>query len=118
MTVPPLAAVVPAELQEPLTVEAGFDRCRRLALEDSGIGPVGLEIETHLVDLDAPGDRVPWDRVQAMLEVARTAAGRNAVTVEPGGQVELSGPPGPDVAAAATELRHDVQAVRDRKSVV
>lgn len=112
MTVPHLAAVGPIELQEPLTVEAGFARCRQAALEDSGIGPVGLEIETHLVDLDAAGDRVPWDRVEAMLDVARAAAGRNAVTVEPGGQVELSGPPGRDVAAATAELRHDVQAVR------
>jgi glutamate--cysteine ligase len=112
MTVPHAAAVGPAELAEPLTVEAGFDRCRRAALEDSGIGPVGLEIETHLVDLSAAADRVPWDRVEAMLDVARPAAGRNTVTVEPGGQLELSGPPAPDVAAAAAELRHDMQAVR------
>jgi glutamate--cysteine ligase len=112
MTVPHAAAVGPADLDEPLTVEAGFDRCRQAALEESGIGPVGLEIETHLVDLAAAGDRVPWDRVEAMLRVARPAAGRNAVTVEPGGQLELSGPPAPDVAAATAELRHDVQAVR------
>ena len=112
MTVPPAAAVCPTEFQEPLTVEAGFDRCRQAALEDSGIGPVGLEIETHLVGLDAPADRVGWDRVETMLAVARSAAGRNAVTVEPGGQLELSGPPAPDVTAAAAELRHDVQAVR------
>jgi glutamate--cysteine ligase len=112
MTVPHLAAAPPLELQEPMTVEAGFDRCRRAALEDSAIGPVGLEIETHLVDLDAPADRVGWDRVTAMLDVARAAAGRNAVTVEPGGQLELSGPPAPDVADACARLRHDVQAVR------
>jgi glutamate--cysteine ligase len=112
MTVPHAAAVTPAELDEPLTVEAGFDRCRQAALEDSGIGPVGLEIETHLVDLDAAADRVPWPRVEAMLKVAAAAAGRNRVTVEPGGQLELSGPPAPDVAAATAELRHDVQAVR------
>jgi glutamate--cysteine ligase len=110
MTVPHIAAVGPIERHEPLTVEAGFARCREAALQDSDIGPVGLEIETHLVDLDAAAERVPWDRVEAMLGVARPAAGRNAVTVEPGGQVELSGPPGRDVAAA--ELRHDVQAVR------
>jgi glutamate--cysteine ligase len=112
MTVPHAAAVGPASLDEPLTVEAGFDRCRRAALEDSVIGPIGLEIETHLVDLVAAADRVPWPRVEAMLDTARAAAGRNAVTVEPGGQLELSGPPAPGVAAAAAELRHDVQAVR------
>jgi glutamate--cysteine ligase len=112
MTVPHAAAVGSASLDEPLTVEAGFDRCRQAALEDSVLGPVGLEIETHLVDLAAVADRVPWPRVEAMLDVAREAAGRNAVTVEPGGQLELSGPPAPGVAAAAAELRHDVQAVR------
>ena len=112
MTVPHLTAVGPPELQEPLTVEAGFRRCRRAALADSDLGPVGLEIETHLVDLEAPPDRPGWDRIEAMIGAARSAAGRNAVTLEPGGQVELSGPPGRDVAAAAAELRHDVQAVR------
>jgi glutamate--cysteine ligase len=112
MTVPHLAAAPPLEFQEPLTVEAGFERVRQAALADAAAGPVGLELETHLVDLDAPADRVGWDRVTAMLDVARAAAGRNAVTVEPGGQLELSGPPAPDVALASARLRHDVQAVR------
>ncbi|MGH3275149.1 MAG: glutamate-cysteine ligase family protein [Streptosporangiaceae bacterium] len=116
MTVPRVApnpvAVGPLGLEEPLTVDAGFDRCCQAALQDSVIGPVGLEIETHLVDLDRPGDRVGWARVEAMLGVLPGVAGRNAITVEPGGQLELSGPPDSDAGAAAIRLRHDVQAAR------
>ncbi len=112
MTVPHLAAAAPVELNEPLTVDAGYARSRQAALDDSAVGTVGLEAETHLVDLDVAARRVPWDRVDAMLAAARPAAGEHAVTLEPGGQVELSGPPSGDVTAAVTGLRHDVQAVR------
>jgi glutamate--cysteine ligase len=112
MTVPHLAAAAPVDLDEPLTVDAGYARSRQAALDDSAVGTVGLEAETHLVDLDAAARRVPWDRVDAMLAAARPAAGEHAVTLEPGGQVELSGPPAGDITAAVTGLRHDVQAVR------
>ena len=37
---------------EPLTVAAAYARCRDAALTESVIGAIGLEIESHLVDLD------------------------------------------------------------------
>ena len=73
MTVPHLAAAAPVDLDEPLTVDAGYARSRQAALDDSAVGTVGLEAETHLVDLDAAARRVPWDRVDAML--ARASQG-------------------------------------------
>ena len=54
---------------EPLTVAAAYAQCRAAALAESVIGAVGLEIESHLVDLDQsptpfPGDALrrsrPW----------------------------------------------------------
>jgi glutamate--cysteine ligase len=111
MTVPPVAVHALSQAQ-PLTVDDACARSRQAALAPSKIGPVGLEIETHVVDLDSPADRPAWDRVDPMPRIVRTAAGRCSVTLEPGGQLELSGPPAPHILAAVTELRHDVQGTR------
>jgi glutamate--cysteine ligase len=111
MTVPPVAVDALSQAR-PLTVDDAYARSHRAALAPSEIGPVGLEIETHLVDLDSVADRPAWDRIDPTPRIVRTAAGRCSVTLEPGGQLELSGPPAPDILAAVTELRHDVQGTR------
>jgi glutamate--cysteine ligase len=97
---------------EPLTVDAAYAHSGSAALAASTIGTVGLEIETHLVDLDSVADAVPWDRIEAMTGVMGAVARRSSVTVEPGGQVELSGPPEPDIVAAVNGLRHEGLGVR------
>jgi glutamate--cysteine ligase len=76
------------------------------------IGPVGLEVEAHLVDLDAVAEPVAWHRVDPLPDAVRAAAGRSAITLEPGGQFELSGPPAKDITAAVTELQRDGQRAR------
>jgi glutamate--cysteine ligase len=106
MTVP-RAFVHALDLAEPLTVDAAYARSHEAALADSEIGSVGLEIETHLVDLDSVAERVPWDRVDPMLNVVRAATGTSAVTLEPGAQLELSGRPAADITTTVTELRED-----------
>jgi glutamate--cysteine ligase len=112
MTVPRVAVVDPTEQGEPLTVDDAYARSHRAALAPSGVGPVGLEIETHLVDLDAVADRVSWGRADPLPVVLGGAAGRSAVTLEPGGQLELSGPPASDIVATVAELRRDEQRAR------
>ena len=97
---------------EPLTVAAAYAQCRAAALAESVIGAVGLEIESHLVDLDHVGDPVPWRRVEAIAAVVGKVAPGTAVTVEPGGQIELSGPPEAGVAPAVTRLRYEGTAAR------
>jgi glutamate--cysteine ligase len=79
----------------------------RAALHAAEPGPVGLELEAHLVDRAAPGRRVPWPRIRAVLDGLGPLPGGSPVTLEPGGQVELSGPPAPDVATAVAALRTD-----------
>jgi glutamate--cysteine ligase len=101
-----------ADSAEPLTVEAAYARSARAALADSRVGTVGLEIETHLVDLDAVADRVPWDRAEPLPGIIGSITGSTVVTLEPGGQVELSGTPALDVTAAVTRLRHDQASAR------
>ena len=92
---------------EPLTVAAAYAQCRDAALAESVIGAIGLEIESHLVDLDHVADPVPWRRVEAIAAVVGKVAPGTAVTVEPGGQIELSGPPEAGVAPAVARLRYE-----------
>jgi glutamate--cysteine ligase len=96
-----------AEQAEPLTVGAAYARSHRAALAASTIGAVGLEAETHLVDLDQVAEAVPWDRVEPLLQVVGAATARSAVSLEPGGQLELSGSPEPNIVSAVTHMRHD-----------
>ncbi len=95
------------DLAEPLTLDAAYARSCHAALTDSQIGVVGLEIESHLVDLDAVADAVAWHRAEPVTDIVAAVASACAVTLEPGGQLELSGPPQPDIAAAVAGLRHD-----------
>jgi ergothioneine biosynthesis glutamate--cysteine ligase EgtA len=94
-------ALVPSALDE------AVGAVTEAALRPGPIGSVGLELEGHLVDLAAPGRRVPWFRIRAVLDALGPLPGGSRVTLEPGGQVELSGPPLAGVAAAVAALRAD-----------
>lgn len=92
------------DLLQPLSLDAAYERSRSAALTNTGVGPVGLEIEMHLVDLRAVAAPVTWPQVEQTTGVLRGIGLRSAITVEPGGQVELSGPPAPDVGSAVRGL--------------
>jgi glutamate--cysteine ligase len=100
------------DLQEPLSVAAAYDRAYRAALSDTSVGPVGLEIEMHLVRLGAVASRLTWPEVEGTTAILRGGGLRSAITVEPGGQLELSCPPAPDIVAAAAGLRAETAQVR------
>ena len=74
-------------------------------LFDGPVGRVGLEIEAHCFDIADPMRRPGWDELTKVIEQAPTLPGGSAITVEPGGAVELSGPPfdGPLPAIAAMQ---------------
>lgn len=65
------------------------ERC----LRDGPLGRVGLEVEAHCFDLADPRRRPGWDELSKVIEGVGDLPGGSAVTVEPGGAVELSGPP-------------------------
>lgn len=73
------------------------------SLEDGPIGRVGLELEAHCFDLRDPRRRPEWAELNDVIATVGPLPGGSAVTVEPGGAVELSGPPahGPVPAIAA-----------------
>ncbi|MGY1681498.1 ergothioneine biosynthesis glutamate--cysteine ligase EgtA [Geodermatophilus sp. SYSU D01176] len=90
-----------------LDLDAAVAHVAGTALRPGPVGAVGLELEAHLVDLDAPAARVPWQRIRDLVDALPAMPAGSRVTLEPGGQVELSAPPYPEVAAAVAALRAD-----------
>jgi ergothioneine biosynthesis glutamate--cysteine ligase EgtA len=88
-------------------LEEAVEQVTRAALHPGRVGTVGLELEGHLVDLAAPGRRVAWPEIVAVVDGLGALPGGSRMTVEPGGQVELSGPPVQGVAVAVASLRTD-----------
>jgi glutamate--cysteine ligase len=76
-------------------------------LSDGPVGRVGLEVEAHCYDQAEPYRRPAWDEISDVLASLPPMPGRSLVTVEPGGAVELSGPPASDVALAIEEIKTD-----------
>lgn len=91
----------------PLTREQARTQVRAAALHDSAIGPVGLELEFHLYDAVVPERPLDWSDVQTVLAGLPGLPGGSAVSVEPGGQLELSTPAMAGVVAAAAALAAD-----------
>ena len=82
-------------------------------LVDGPVGKVGLEIEAHCFDVADPTARPTWDRLTDVIAAVPALPGGSAITVEPGGAVELSGPPCDGPGAAITAMRADRQVLRD-----
>ncbi len=76
-------------------------------LTDGPVGRVGLEIEAHCFDLADPARRPEWDELSAIIADIGDLPGKSLITVEPGGAVELSGPPADDVIPAITGMAAD-----------
>lgn len=82
------------------------ERC----LTDAPHGRAGLEVEAHCFDPSDPLRRPGWSEIGDVLATLPELPGGSVVTVEPGGAVELSGPP-LDGAVAAIEAMAADQAV-------
>jgi glutamate--cysteine ligase len=81
-------------------------------LLDGPLRCVGLELEGHCHDPADPYRRPSWDEITDVLEHLPTLPGRSAVTVEPGGAVELSGPPAEGVMASLDAMSRDQAVLR------
>jgi ergothioneine biosynthesis glutamate--cysteine ligase EgtA len=96
-----------------LTEEAAHAYLASRALRELPEAGVGLEIESHVVDLDDPTRRPTWERLQDAVGGLPHLPGHSALSLEPGGQVELSGPPVLGAQAAVRALRHDLAMTRE-----
>jgi glutamate--cysteine ligase len=101
-----------ALLASPAPLETARRHVAETALADGPIGRVGLELELHLVDLVHPARRPTWAQARRLADGIGPLPSGSLVTLEPGGQIELSTPPGADVVAAVTALRADREVLR------
>src|SRR3954470_4527732 len=76
-------------------------------LADGPVGRVGLEVEAHCFDLADPMRRPDWAELTDTIAGVPPLPGGSAITVEPGGAVELSGPPRADPVAPITAMTAD-----------
>jgi glutamate--cysteine ligase len=92
--------------------EAAGEHIAAAALRESPVGRVGLELEFHLVGLRDPLRRPSWSEVQALAHELPPMPSGSPVTVEPGGQLELSTPPATGVAASVAALQADREVLK------
>jgi glutamate--cysteine ligase len=106
-----LDAARPADCQVTSSEEAAqyiADGC----LIDGALGRVGLEMEAHCFDPVDPYRRPSWDEITEVIEQLPALPAGSAVTVEPGGAVELSGPPEDGIVAAIESMNNDQAVLR------
>ena len=107
----PLDTSCPAEAEVACSSTAAqyiADGC----LIDGPLGRVGLELEAHCFDPVDPYRRPRWEEITEILGLLPPLPGGSAVTVEPGGAVELSGPPEDGVVAAIAAMNNDQAVLR------
>jgi glutamate--cysteine ligase len=103
----------PSDTDAELTSANGAHQyVRDNCLNDGPVGRVGLEVEAHCFDLTDPMRRPGWDEINATISGLPRLPGGSAVTVEPGGAVELSGPPMDGPAEAIVAMQADRAALR------
>jgi glutamate--cysteine ligase len=86
-------------------VAAGY--LRDSCLADGTVGRVGLEVEAHCFDLADPMRRPEWAELTDVIAGVPALPGGSVITVEPGGAVELSGPPMADAVGAISAMTAD-----------
>lgn len=114
MTLAPPGTCIAAQRDDPRLTESGLASSAAAAhyisdscLTDIPLGRVGLEIEAHCYDPADPYRRPGWDEIAAVLEALPALPGGSVVTVEPGGAVELSGPPADGAVPAIDAMARD-----------
>ncbi|MFD9357735.1 ergothioneine biosynthesis glutamate--cysteine ligase EgtA [Streptomyces sp. NPDC060031] len=73
---------------------------------------LGAELEWLVLDAERPGQPLPHERLAAAHDAARALPLRSRVTVEPGGQLELSSAPAASLTECVNGLQADLTAVR------
>ncbi|GAA2624175.1 MULTISPECIES: ergothioneine biosynthesis glutamate--cysteine ligase EgtA [Streptomyces] len=73
---------------------------------------IGAELEWLVMDAERPDRHVPPERLRAAHAAARALPLHSRVTVEPGGQLELSSAPATSLTGCVDDLQDDLTAVR------
>jgi glutamate--cysteine ligase len=119
MTFAPITTALDTARPAPATKEAEMASSTAVAqyiadgcLADAPLGSVGLEMEGHCHDPADPYRRPSWAEITEVLQGLPALPGGSRVTVEPGGAVELSGPPADGVMPAIDAMNRDQAVLR------
>ena len=96
---------------DPITVDAVAEQIRITCAVPSAGPTVGAEVEWLVVDSESPGSRPRAHLIDRTL-TGLAFPGGSRVSFEPGGQVELSSPPGRSADDVFASLRADIAVLR------
>jgi glutamate--cysteine ligase len=102
----------PADTVELTSANSAAAHIGETCLTDGPVGRVGLEVEAHCFDLADPLRRPDWTELSDTIAGVPPLPGGSAITVEPGGAVELSGPPMDEPVAAIAAMTADRAVLR------
>jgi glutamate--cysteine ligase len=101
-----------SDTAELTSASSAAEHIGRTCLADGPVGRVGLEVEAHCFDLADPMRRPDWAELTDVIAGVPALPGGSAITVEPGGAVELSGPPMDEPVAAIAAMTADRAVLR------
>ncbi|EST30061.1 hypothetical protein N566_21690, partial [Streptomycetaceae bacterium MP113-05] len=120
---PPVARALPARSSDPLSEAQAAAHIHGICFKTGPPRRLGVELEWLVHEKHAPppgrvGSRRPLDpvRYEAALAALRATPLRSALTVEPGGQLELSSEPADSLTSCLRSVQSDLTAVRARLS--
>ncbi len=107
----------PTEVHPPLSEAAAEAWIPRTCFKNGPPGQIGVELELLVVDARRPDGlaaHYPRHRYPALLRELAEGGLDGRLTVEPGGQVELSSRPGPTLRQTVDTVHRDLTALRRR----
>ncbi len=96
----------------PLAEDEAEDLLRCICFKTGPPRSVGVELEWFVHDLHRPSVPVSRDRLQTAFSALHALGVRSSLTLEPGGQLELSSPPAASLAECVAAVSADLAAVR------
>lgn len=105
-------AVEPTGSPSPMTESEAESHIVGTCFKTGPPGALGVELEWLVHDGDDHHAPVPPARLDGVVSSARSLALRGAVTLEPGGQLELSSAPAPSLGACLDQVGGDLERLR------
>ncbi|WP_411104672.1 ergothioneine biosynthesis glutamate--cysteine ligase EgtA [Streptomyces sp. cmx-4-9] len=96
----------------PLSEEAAEDLLLGICFKTGPPRLLGAELEWLVLDAERPWEPLAADRLAAAHDAAAALPLHSRLTVEPGGQLELSSAPASSLTGCVGGLQHDLTAVR------
>ncbi|WP_228980862.1 ergothioneine biosynthesis glutamate--cysteine ligase EgtA [Streptomyces sp. DH12] len=96
----------------PLTEDEAEDLLRCICFKTGPPGTVGVELEWFVHDGHDPHRTVAPDRLRGAYAALRALGLGSSVSLEPGGQLELSSPPAASLSACVATVQADLSAAR------